>query len=61
MKKRKILLGIALAAAAVFSLASCGDKPTPENTTGKTAETSGDTQVTKYTIKFMNDSLLEEL
>ena len=54
MKKRKILLGIALAAAAVFSLASCGDKPTPENTTGKTAETSGDTQVTKYTIKFMN-------
>lgn len=40
MKKRKILLGLALAAAAVFSLSACGDDAEP--TTPDTAEKSGD-------------------
>ena len=39
MKKRKILLGLALAAAAVFSLSACGDDTTP--TTTPTTEDDG--------------------
>ncbi len=39
MKKRKILLGLALAAAAVFSLSACGDDTTP--TTTPTTEGDG--------------------
>lgn len=49
MKKRKILLGLALAAAAVFSLSACDEKT---DTTPETVDNGG--QVTKYTIKFMN-------
>ena len=41
MKKRKILLGLALAAAAVFSLSACGDDKTTDNTPA-TSDKSGE-------------------
>ena len=46
MKKKKILLGLALAAAAVFSLASCGDDTKPADNGGSqvTPEQGGDNQ-----------------
>lgn len=68
MKKRKILLGLALAAAAVFSLSACGEDkpadptPTTEGGEGTTPETKPDgggtvTPTTqKYDVKFMNGS-----
>ncbi len=68
MKKRRILLGLALAAAAVFSLSACGEDkpadptPTTEGGEGTTPETKPDgggtvTPTTqKYDVKFMNGS-----
>ena len=69
MKKRKILLGLALAAAAVFSLSACGDDKPTDNTpatsdkTGEGAGTgtgtgtgTGEGQGTtqSFDVKFMN-------
>lgn len=68
MKKRKILLGLALAAAAVFSLSACGDDTTtPADNTPATDTTTPDTPDTPtpdpvtpatetYDVKFMNGS-----
>ena len=55
MKKRRILLGLALAAAAVFSLSACGDDKPAENTpdttdNGGTGDNGGQTVTQKYTV-----------
>ncbi len=48
MKKKKILLGLALAAAAVFSLSACGeDTPATDTPTGDKPQ-----ETTKYTVTF---------
>ena len=56
MKKRKILLGLALAAAAVFSLSACGEENTPTDPTPTVTPDeggSGDTVTEKFDVKFM--------
>ncbi len=56
MKKRRILLGLALAAAAVFSLTSCGDDTKPADNGGSqvTPEQGGGsgTQTQKYSVTY---------
>lgn len=56
MKKKKILLGLALAAAAVFSLSACDDNETPANNSQSevTPENGGgsDTQTQKYSVTY---------
>ncbi|MCR5646733.1 MAG: hypothetical protein K6F81_00435 [Acholeplasmatales bacterium] len=57
MKKRKILLGLALAAAAVFSLSACGEENTPTDSTPAVTPDeggSGDNVTEKFDVKFMN-------
>ena len=55
MKKKKILLGLALAAAAVFSLASCGDDTKPADNGGSQVtpeQGGGETQTQKYSVTY---------
>lgn len=58
MKKRKILLGLALAAAAVFSLSACGDEDKPAD---PIVDNGGDKEVTpdpvkkNYTVNFYSN------
>ncbi len=47
MKKKKILLGLAMAAAAVFSLSACGDDTPTDTPSGDTPQ-----ETTKYTVTF---------
>lgn len=55
MKKKKILLGLALAAAAVFSLASCGDDTKPADNGGSQVtpeQGGGEAQTQKYSVTY---------
>ena len=48
MKKKRILLGIALTAASIFALSSCGGNSNNSGETDPSSETEGD----KFTVKF---------
>jgi len=52
MKKKRILLGIALASASIFALASCGSSNNNNDQEPQDQETGGDEQSTKATVTF---------
>ncbi len=54
MKKRKNLLGLALAATAVFSLSACGEETPTDPTPAVTPDGGGDEVTEKFDVKFMN-------
>ena len=59
MKKRKILLGLALAAAAVFSLSACGDDTTPTTDPTPTVDPTPNTPPATEKVKVQYYKVIE--